>query len=74
MRARLTVTVDPDVLEETKRILGQTGITLSGFVNLTLKGLVDSEQVPLKEMYENMAKGLIAHVTETEPRKKKKKK
>jgi len=53
-KTRLTVTVDPKSLLEAKGILKQTGITVSGFVNVILKGLVESEVQSMKRMMENM--------------------
>lgn len=63
MKARMTVTVEPEILEGAKEILKDTGITLSGFISITLQGLIDSNAKPMRTMYEDMARALIRNVT-----------
>lgn len=59
MRARMTVTVDPEMLEETKQILKESGVTLSGYINICLKALVRSQNRPMKEIWEGVVTDLI---------------
>lgn len=63
MVKKVTLSVDPVVHEKAKRILKQAGIPMSAFFTIALHGLVDSEHAPLKDMYENMLKGFMKHVT-----------
>lgn len=70
MKARMTVTVDPKTLREAKIILKETGLTLSGFVNVTLQGLVDSNQKSFRKMYEDMAVALVKEITEPHGKRK----
>lgn len=62
-RERMTVTVDKVVLSEAKELLKNTGITLSGFIDITLRGLVDSQAKPMRQMYEDMAVAMMRKVT-----------
>lgn len=62
-KIRTTVTVDPELLKEAKAILKDTGVTLSGFFSVTLQGLVDSNHLPMRQMYEDMAMKLIKQAT-----------
>jgi antitoxin component of RelBE/YafQ-DinJ toxin-antitoxin module len=63
MKTRMTITIDPELLKETKAILKGTGVTLSGFICLTLQGLVDSRQKPMAQMYEDMALSMLKKAT-----------
>lgn len=75
MKSRLTVTIEPEILQGAKDVLTGTGITLSGFIGITLQGLIDSNAKPMRAMYEDMAKALIRNITATgEPKKPKSKK
>ena len=62
-KVRITVTVDPELLKESKAILKDAGVTLSGFFAVTLQGLVDSNHMPMRKMYEDMAMKLIKQAT-----------
>lgn len=66
MKSRMTVTVDPDTLREAKLVLRDTGLSLSGFINLTLQGLVDGNAKPMRQMYEEMALAMMREVTKTD--------
>lgn len=70
----MTVTVDPQTLRDAKALLRETGLTVSGFINLTLRGLVDSSSKPLRDMYEDMAVSLYREVTKTDKPQKVKRK
>lgn len=72
MKTRITVTVDPEVIKETKLVLKDTGVTLSGFIGVALRGLVDSRTKPMSQMYEDMAIEMVRKVTEPYGRSKKK--
>lgn len=74
MKERMTVTVDREALEGAKMVLRETGVTLSGFINLTLHGLLASYNKPMKEMYEDMAIGLMREVTKGDHKPKRRKK
>lgn len=62
-KAPLTVSINKELLSEAKAILKGTGLTLSGFISVTLQGLVDSNAKPMRQMYEDMATNLVKMVT-----------
>ena len=59
----MTVTIDPEVVEGAKTVLRESGISLSSYVQICLKALVDSGEKPMKAMWEDVARALIKDAT-----------
>lgn len=72
MKARISVTVDENLLVDAKNLLKGTGITMSGFINITLQGLVASSAKPLRVMYDDMGKSMVNEITKVREGKRKK--
>ena len=70
---RFSVTVDKGLMDEVRRIMGESGIKISTFVNMIFRSLVDAESLPMKNVYGNMAKSLLGDQEEDKPKKAKKK-
>lgn len=58
-KTRTNITVDPIILKEAKAILSETGVPLSSFIEIVLKGLINSKSKTMDQMMGEMVEGLI---------------
>lgn len=50
-KAFVTISIDKEVLKETKRILKELGLNTSFYINTVMRALVDSETKSMKNVY-----------------------
>ncbi len=50
-KEQVAITIDREIIKETRRILKELGLKLSTFTEVMYKALVDSETKPLGEVY-----------------------
>ena len=60
---RMTTTIDREIYEGAKGLLHESGISISSYVQICLKALVDSQEKPMKDMWEGVVKELIRDAT-----------
>lgn len=58
-KVTVSITLDRELVEPAKKVLEDTGIKLSTFVNVILKSLIESETKPMKEVYGGITETLL---------------
>lgn len=61
-KEHLTVSIDKGLSKEADKILKEMGMKTSSYINVVLRGLVDSQTKTFKEVYENMGSTIAKKV------------
>jgi antitoxin component of RelBE/YafQ-DinJ toxin-antitoxin module len=61
-KTNVTLTIDKEVMKETKAILASMGLKLSGYTEVLYRALVDSKKKPASDLYEGVAQQLYEAV------------
>jgi len=61
-KEHLTVSIDKGLQKEADKILKEMGMKTSSYINVVLRGLVDSQTKTFKDVYENMGSAIVKKV------------
>lgn len=72
-KEQISLTVDRQIIKETRRILKELGLKLSTFTEVMYKALVDSETKPMGEVYGPLFERINIEINKKGIKKKKSK-
>lgn len=70
IRKVVTITIDKETHEKAVKLLKESGINFSSFIEVMMKGLLDSQEKPMKDMVEDMTETLIKEAMKKTKRRK----
>lgn len=58
-KRRVTISLDKEVHRECVKILTESGVKFSTFVDIVARGIIESEQKTFNDMFQGMTKRLV---------------